>query len=790
MLTKQKIYLSVGLLSAAIIAFQLVWMQILSIVQWYHFAFMIISVALLGFGVAGTVLSLYRIILLRNFLFMFPVLLFFSGISMAFSVRLSGMEFFRFDTYLLFHDSRHIPKLLLTYLLLFIPFFSGALAIGLTFAKYSQQIGKMYFANLLGSGIGGIIVLFLMWIFFPGTLPSVIALLPVAAGFLFSFGRRCAKKMWLLAIVSSVLVIFTIAVPGSLKPSEFKSIQKALLLPGAEIVAEKTSPHGLVQVISAPSLRSAPAVSLNYSHSVPVRQGMFLNGDWLGAIVSPADTAGFYMEYTTRALPFVFNTPKKVWVVQAGTGEDMVHALHRQVENIAATQPNRAITSLLKKTWVHETDSLFYHPSVKIINSEPRTFLATDTSLFDLILYPELGAFGGTSGVHAFREQYHLTKESFAQSWDHLAPDGMLSISCWLDYPLRYALKILITLQEVLAEKDILQPEAHIVAVKSWGTLTFVVKKTPITKSETEQVIRFCHRMSFDPVMLGAYFPERWEEYNVLPDDQLNKAVPSILGKGANAFRASYPFHIDPATDEKPFFSRFIRLRELPYLSSLFGKGAVPFLALGYVLVLLTFLQTLVVAVILILLPLSRLKSKGKNKGRVFMYFGAIGLGYMFVEMVFIQQFVLYLGHTVYASAIVIALMMIFSGAGSYFSSTWITDRKKMFYMALFIAVSLLLAAFLIKPVLQFTMDVSFMGKLMIMILIVAPLAFLMGMPFPVGISLLSGKQQPLIPWAWGINGYFSVISTALATLISVELGFFWVIVMAAVAYGISAISA
>ena len=181
-LLKYKIHFSIGILSAAIIAFQLALMQILSIVQWYHFAYMVISVALLGFGAAGTLLSLFRHQLLKHIEMLLPFLMITTGITMAWVIDVSQLSFIRFDSYLLFAEYNHIGRLLITYLLFFIPFFSGALAIGLIFINYAEAIGRIYFANLVGSGAGALLALLLVWFFYARQLPAFISMLPVLAG--------------------------------------------------------------------------------------------------------------------------------------------------------------------------------------------------------------------------------------------------------------------------------------------------------------------------------------------------------------------------------------------------------------------------------------------------------------------------------------------------------------------------------------------------------------------------------------------------------------------------------
>jgi hypothetical protein len=199
--------------------------------------------------------------------------------------------------------------------------------------------------------------------------------------------------------------------------------------------------------------------------------------------------------------------------------------------------------------------------------------------------------------------------------------------------------------------------------------------------------------------------------------------------------------------------------------------------------VIITLIQITIVSFILILLPLFRLGWKGKDKWSIVLYFGGIGTGYMFVEMVFIQRFILYLGNPVYAASAVITLLLIFSGLGSYKSDYFVQNRKRMPLIVSGIVALLLLYSFILTPLLQNTVHLILPLKILIISLLTVPLAFCMGLPFPIGLSHLSKGNERDIPWAWGINSCFSVVSTALATIIAVEMGFTWVMWIAAVAY-------
>lgn len=778
-----KLSLSIAFLSAAIIAFQLALIQILSIVQWYHFAYMIISMALLGFGAAGSILAIFQKSLVKHTAVLLPFLMTGTGIAMSLVTDVSQMPFIRFDSYLLFAEYTHIARLLFTYLLFFIPFFLGALAIGLVFVKYVDDIGRIYFANLLGSGAGGIVALLLIWLFFPKQLPAFIAFLPVLAGL-----TIISKNKWFLhigfALVAVAVITWKCLYPPQLILSEYKDLSKTLLLPDAKIQLEKTSPYGVVQMVSSPVLRYAPGMSLTAQKTAQIKMTAFINGDWFGAVTDwkKTDTSTI-LDYTTSALPYIMAKRNNVLVLQSGTGIDVTHALSRSVKNVVAVEANPIILSSLQNQFAGETDSLFSHPDVAVHNLEPRTFLSMDTSHFDLIALPIVGTFGGSSGLFALREQFILTKEAFREMWLTLNAGGVISVTAWMDYPIRNPLKILATMVEVLKESGIQNPKDHIAAIRSWGTITFVMTRSSLQENEINNIRSFCEEMMFDPAILPQLNAEERTRYNKFQDDLFFDYVEKIFSSENEAFYADYDFNIKPATDNKPYFSQYIKWRNLNRLAQFFGNRSLPFFGIGYLLVIITLIQISIASFVLILLPLFKIGWKGKSKSPIILYFSGIGLGYMFVEMVFIQRFILYFGNPVYAASAVITSLLIFSGLGSYHSNYFSLNRKRLLIIFTFIVSMLFAYSFILTPVLQQTVHVTQFLKLLIVFLITAPLAFCMGIPFPAGLSHISKMNTELVPWAWGINGCISVISTALATVVAVEMGFTWVMLFAALAY-------
>ncbi len=772
-----RINAAIGLISAAIIAFQLILMQILSYIQWYHFAYMIISIALLGFGAAGTFLTIFQKKLEKNYYTLFPLLLIVTAILIPVVVGIANSEAVRFDSLLIFQDSRHIGRLILSYFIFFLPFLTGALAIGLSFSKFADQIGKIYFSNLIGSGIGGIIALFIMQWIIPEQQSFAVAVLAFLGGIV-SLPKNRKTFLRILVPLSTLLLAILFFYPPRLIPSEYKDISKTMLLPDAKVEYEKSTPHGFVQIVSSPVLRYAPGVSLAYQDSFPVRKVVFNNGNWMGCLLpSPLEqNKTNILDYTPQALPYHINNIKNAMIINAGTGENVLLALSHQVARITANETNPEIFKMLSQSFEG-----FYQ--VQPYQTLPRTLLTPDTNKYDLIELPIIGSFFGNSGLNAVEPRYELTLEALQEMWNKLSREGMISLSCWMDYPVRNAYRLLSTIGLLLDKNNINHPPQHVVAIRSWCAVTFLVKKTPFKRNEINKVHLFCENRMFDPLVLPGNQEIDRDKYNMLQDTAFFTHVDQLLSPNKKTLIRQYSYRIHPTTDNRPFFFQFVRFKQIPQLISSIREKNFPFLDIGYVLIILTFIQIVFIAAIFILLPLSFSPWKSKNKKWVFIYFSGLGLAYMFLEMVFIQQFTFYFGEPTYAASATLSILLFTSGLGSYYSGKFQNSNKIRRALPLIIAAILVLYAFILSPIFSATIGIAFPFKIMIAIVLLGMLGFFLGMPFPLGINYLSEKNTNDIPWAWALNGYFSVISTVLATIISVEAGYLLLLLIAAFTY-------
>ncbi|HSV87886.1 MAG TPA: hypothetical protein VLH61_04530, partial [Bacteroidales bacterium] len=472
--------LSISLHSAAIIAFQISLMKLISIVQWHHFAYMIISIAMLGFGASGTLLALARRHMLDASSWLVPFLMILSGLLMVLVFPVGRAGIFRFDVFLLFSGGGGFTVLLLNYLLFFLPFFTGALAIGIAFIKNSQQIGSYYFGNLVGSGAGGILALFLAANVEPVQVPTMVGLLPVVSGLLI-IKRTHLKRTLPLTILALFASVYLLIRPVAVNPSEYKDIELARQLPEAEVIITKPSIYGLVEVVESPAQRFSPALSLKFTDNLPSGKAIFVNGDYYGHVMQFVEGHSRHiLDYTTKGLPYFFGHRHRILVINAGSGTLISQALQNGAKQVDATIENHAIVSLLRNELKEASGGIFLSPSVNVFQGHARNFLAgNDAGTYDLIVLPILSEFGGGAGLNALREEYSFTLEAFAKMIRRLSPGGVIAISTWKDHPPRHSLKIAATLTQAALEAGFEKPSEHIVAVRSWGAITFLLKNSP-----------------------------------------------------------------------------------------------------------------------------------------------------------------------------------------------------------------------------------------------------------------------------------------------------------------------
>jgi len=336
--------------------------------------------------------------------------------------------------------------------------------------------------------------------------------------------------------------------------------------------------------------------------------------------------------------------------------------------------------------------------------------------------------------------------------------------------------------------------------IRSWSTATLLVKNGAFSPGEITALREFCRSRSFDVAYYPGVQPTEVNRYNILERPEFHDGALALLGPERDAFLERYKFNVAPATDDRPYFFQFFKWRTLPELLALKQRGGLPLLEWGYPVVAATLIQAALASVVLILLPLWAARGRSDtgdapawSRARVVGYFAAIGFAFMFVEIAFIQKFVLFLAHPLYAVAVVLCAFLTFAGLGSRasrrFSATRPSSARAVAWIA--VAIGLLAVSYtLILPGLfRPLMSLPDAAKIPLSIALVAPLAFAMGMPFPLGLASLARHSRALVPWAWGINASISVVAAILATLLAIHLGFRVLVVLAVVLYAAAAVA-
>jgi hypothetical protein len=290
--------------------------------------------------------------------------------------------------------------------------------------------------------------------------------------------------------------------------------------------------------------------------------------------------------------------------------------------------------------------------------------------------------------------------------------------------------------------------------------------------------------------------PDEANRYNILEQPYFYQAAMALIGPERRDFIDRYKFAIEPATDDRPYFYDFFKWASLPELLALRTQGAASMLDMGYLILFATLIQAAILSLLLIVVPLALKRRRFGNaapKARILGYFFAVGLAFLFIEIAYIQRFILFLGHPLYAVAVVLAGFLVFAGFGSALAArlqrtleSWapsVHGWRAIELTAIAIGAIAVLYLVLLPPLFDALIALPDPAKIAISLVLIAPLACCMGMPFPLGIAEVARAGADLVPWAWGINGCASVISAILATLVAIHFGFTAVVSLAVALY-------
>ncbi|MEJ5364099.1 MAG: SAM-dependent methyltransferase [Desulfosoma sp.] len=592
-------------LSCAALGFEVLLVRILHIAHDHHFAFMILSLALLGYGAGGTALTLTQGVLMRRPAASFAALAVLFSCAVLLAPAL--VRDVPFNPLEILWDGRQTLRLSQVYLILSIPFFLAGTAVGLAFRSFPERIPRLYVADLCGAAAGAALAVGLLHVLKPGT----------SLRFLSAAGALSAAVCWMAVLRhrkpqdpafrpvrpvrgtgaipedkgraggrhggcvffgvlgAAVILVMQALVPhGALapKPFEYKGLAHALKIPGVRLLAERSGPMGWLVLAENPRVpfRGAPGLSLSCPAPVPAQLGLFTDGDGPAPVLprspNPGHTA--FLDCLMGALPYRLASGNKgpsgdrrCLILGLGGGLDAAVAEREGMTAIHVVERNRDAADLVR-AFGRDGDGDGGSSGMIVHIMDPRRFLETTTQTFHVIQLSAVGAlsFSGTGGV-SLLEVYDATVEAFQRSLDRLAPGGILALVHALSVPPQATLRFVLTAAEALKRRGVADVRGRIAVIRHWNTALLLVKNGVFTQGERDDIRRFCRERSFDLAYLPGMAADEAERFHKSPSGSLHEALSALLGPPLEEFHSDWGdgARLEPTQDKGPSGARPLR---------------------------------------------------------------------------------------------------------------------------------------------------------------------------------------------------------------------------------------
>ncbi len=767
-------YLALALVSGGVLALQITVTRIFSLIIWHHFTYLVIGVALLGGGAAGAFLAVRQWDgpTLKRRLGLLAL-----SFSLASLLNLAAMRFVAIDPLRAAQLPWTIAGLAIYFACLFTTFFTGGLSIAAAFSHWSTRSHKLYFADMLGAGVATIGILALIELLGGPASIALIASLGALAAVL--FGLELPRRLRLVVpatlLVPLALLAMLLLRPLQLPVPESKELGWAMRAQGAQPEYTRWNPVGRVDVmpeimVTEPMIVGAvsSAYPLDGRPELPLRL-VTIDGTSMTGMYqfdgSEADLQRFrFLDHAVISAVYHLGIEKpKALKIGVGGGLDILLARLYGASSITAIELNPSIVELLTGPYADYTGRLAEHPGTRLIVAEGRSFLSRTEEQYDIIQgigLDNLAALSG--GAYVLAESYIYTVESLEQSLNALTPRGVFSWTRDVNAPPREMLRLTGLAAEALRRMGVERPGDHIaiVANESGQNATLLVSRAPFTTAQMERLRAWAAANNF----------------SMLQDPLVrldNTFTQYLYAEDPRAFERAYTFNVFPVTDDNPFFYNYFKWSNLHFNDAY--QGRLNRFPIGNLVLLTLFTLSVATAILFIVAPLARYRRDGlRTAGAlpVLAYFSLLGAGYIFVQIVLIQRFTLFIGYPIHAVTTTIASMLAFSALGSLLGRRILHGAPHLQATLALIGGLILLYILALPPIFGALLRLSDGARILASVLLIAPLATVMGMPFPTGLRQLGERAPQMAPWAWGMNGVFSVVGSAVVILVSMVSNF------------------
>ena len=771
------------MVAMATLAYEVLLTRIFSVTLWYHFGFLAISLALLGTAASAVVCFLFpeRISVGRYL----PVL---QGSALVFA--------FVAPAAVAFHISFALPPYEQVFAfyavfgaqltLFFLAFFSAGLCISVALYRYAESVGRVYFFDLVGASIGSLLVVPMLYTWSALALVFVVSAIASIAAFAFGRGAGGKLSMQVLALVSALgftgvgfvnddVGLLRIRLVKSYGSGTFQRAEPAKYF-------EKWSPISRVAVIDPGGIFS-PDEMLKITNDAGAPTMMLkFDGDYakMQHLLDDPVQAAHRLKQDAHVL-----------VIGTGGGIDVLTALVAGQKRITAVEINPVMRDIVTEHYADFVGRIFEDPRVELHVQEGRNFVAGSEERYDIIQFMMIDSWGGgaAAGAYVFSENSLYTTEAVGDYLAHLRPGGILAMTRY--YAWAEGLRLTNLFADHLEGQGIDDPRNRILVVKktklsAQPVVTVFLKNGRLTPSEVDTIVEMVQENGAE-IMYAPYLPADSLPARG-PDGLFRVAVdPAAFGMTRAAFVQRAPWNLTPPTDDQPFFFFTRRLSEAFQVNP--SEHAARRLAIPLLYGMLLVFG--VIGVLTVFLPLYLRARAGIREApfrtRSLLYFTMLGAGFMLVEISLIQRLTIFLGHPTWSFVVVLSTLLFSSGLGSLYSARWPDGSPQKLQIILGLMLVLLLGTWgvLYDRFIEW-MALPRLGRVSLVVAVMSPLGFLMGMCFPMGVQIVRRFHEGLVPWGWGVNGAFSVFASILAMVLAISVGLKATLALGTVCYGVA----
>ena len=778
------------LVSCSVLLVELLLTRIFSVTMFYHLSFMVVSLAMLGFGASGLLVNLFpQRFREENLAAQLVVSCIFFAVTTVAAIGASFLLPVSLET-----TAENWMRVGAVYALCAIPFVAGGLVVSLILTHHAKQANRLYFFDLLGAALG--CLAFIPATNVLGAPTAVLAAAALAASAGVVLGRGVGRLR--LAALGTAAVLVVLAIVNTREGFYDVRFIKGSRQPPT--LAMKWNSFSRVDVVGTkeelwnpkPPVFAGFSAKLDPEYAVAevwLRYDADANTQITRFTGDPSTLT--HLQYDVSSTAYQMRTYHDVLIIGPGGGRDILTALHMGSGPVTGVEINPITLSLLRTRFKTFSGGLYNdYPGVHMVNDEGRSFLRHGSQHYDLIQASLVDTRAASAaGAYALTENNLYTVEAFEDYLQHLTPDGVVSFTRWFSRPPVESLRVVSLAMAALNDLGVKDPAEHVFVIRtnpedvltaSLGSI--LVKHSAFTAAEVAKLRAWAQELGF----IVEYAPGTSSE----PATDFDR----LLGTGSAAFIASYPYDVTPVYDDRPFFFNRVPIlrwagRKLSFVSSTSQSAK---LGIGVETLFISLVMTAGCTALLLLLPVVAHRRKARTSGVSTrrgtlwaLYFAGLGLGFILVEIVLIQRFSLFLGYPVYSLSVVLFTMLLASGVGSLLAGR-LTRAAALRRALVGLCTALVVYAWLLPRVTDAMLGASTSARIAVTVALIAPLGLLMGIPFATGVRRAGAESKDLVPWAWAVNGGSSVFGSTLAVLISMTYGFTASFLCGAVAYALA----